>query len=68
MAEIIPRTRSPSPGVAGALTISCMWATLMSWHATAPITGIANRSHSRRWVCACLRDHCSRAGSRSGHR
>jgi hypothetical protein len=27
---IIPPTRSPSPGVAGAPTISCMWATLMS--------------------------------------
>ena len=32
------------------------------------MTGATNRSHSRRWVWACLRDHCSPAGSRSGDR
>jgi hypothetical protein len=29
----------------------------MSWQVTAAMTGAANRSHSLRWVCACLRDH-----------
>jgi hypothetical protein len=38
---------------------------LMSWQATAPMTGAANRSHSRRWVSACLRDHRSLTGRRS---
>ena len=56
-AEIIPRTRSPSPAVGAALTIACVCPVLMSWQMTAPMTGAANRSHSRRWVCACLRDH-----------
>jgi hypothetical protein len=35
---------------------------------TAPMTGTANRSHSLRWVCACLRDHRRPTGSRSGSR
>ena len=35
---------------------------LMSWQVTAPMTGAANRSHSRRWVWACLRDHRCSAG------
>jgi len=40
-----------------------------SWRATvgiAPMTGAANRSHSLRWVCAYLRDHCPWTGRRSG--
>ena len=53
-AEIIPRTRSPSPAVGAALTICCMCQVLMSWQVTAPMTGAANRSHSLRWVCACF--------------
>jgi hypothetical protein len=59
---------SPSPAVGAALTILCVCSVLMSWHATAPMTGTANRSHSLRWVSACLRDHRSRTGSRSGSR
>jgi hypothetical protein len=38
-------------------------ATRMSWQATAPMTGAANRAHSRRWVSACRRDHGLPAGS-----
>ena len=38
----------------------------MSWQVTASMTGTANRSHSRRWVWACLRDQRSWTGSRSG--
>ena len=45
-----------------------MSATRMSWQQTAPMTGATNRSHSRRWVSACLRDHGLPAGCRSGHR
>ena len=67
-AEIISRTRSPSPAVGAALTIACVCAVLMSWQATASMTGEANRSHNLRWVCACLRDQRSFNGSRSGSR
>ena len=67
-AEIMPRTRPPSPGVGAALTIFCMCLVVMSWQMTAPMTGAANRSHSRRWVCACLRDHCRWTGRRSADR
>jgi hypothetical protein len=56
-AEIIPRTRSPSPAVGAALTIFCMWLALMSWQVTAAMTGVAYSAHSLPWVCACLRDH-----------
>ena len=38
----------------------------MSWHVTAPMTGAANRSHSRRWVSACLRDQRSSTGQPVG--
>ena len=61
-AEIILCTRSPSPAVGAALTIFCVCRVLMSWQVTAPMTGAANRSHSRRWVSACLRDHRSLDG------
>jgi hypothetical protein len=37
------------------LTIFCAWPGVMSWQATAPMTGAANRWHRRRWVSACLR-------------
>ena len=67
-AESIPCTRSPSPAVGAALTICWVCQVLMSWQVTAPMTGAANRSHSRRWVWACLRDHRSSTGSRSGSR
>ena len=67
-AEIIRWTRLPSPGVGAALTIFCVWPVLMSWQVTASMTGAANRSHSRRWVSACLRDHRLSAGRRSGSR
>jgi len=40
----------------------------MSWQVTTSMTGAANLSHSRRWVCACLRDHCWATGRRSGSR
>ena len=33
-----------------------------------PMTGATNRSHSRRWVSACLRDHGRPAGCRSADR
>jgi hypothetical protein len=56
------------PGVGAALTICCMCPVVMSWHVTVPMTGAANRSHSLRWVCACLRDHCPWTGRRSGDR
>jgi hypothetical protein len=49
MAEIIAWTLAPSPGVDAALTTRCMWLVLMSWQATASMTGAANRSHRRRW-------------------
>ena len=65
-AEIIPWTRLPFPGVGAALRIFCMCPVLMSWQTTASMTGAANRSHSLRWVCACLRDHCPWTGRRSG--
>ena len=67
-AESIPATRAPSPAVGAALTIFCVCRILMSWQVTVPMTGAANRSHSLRWVCACLRDHCPSGGSRSGSR
>ena len=54
----------PCPGNVGqlTLTIRCPSATLMSWQAgILPMTGATNRSHSRRWVCACLRDQRSSA-------
>ena len=68
IAETIRRTRSPSPAVGAALTIAWVCRVLMSWQATAPMTGAANRWHSRRWVSACLRDHCRSGGNRSGLR
>ena len=40
----------------------------MSWQVIAAMTGATNRSHSRRWVSACLRDHGRPAGCRSGDR
>jgi hypothetical protein len=49
-AEIMARTRLPSPGVGAALTIVCMYPVVMSWQMTVPMTGTANRSHSRFWV------------------
>ncbi len=68
-AESIPCTRSPSPAADAALTICCVCEVLMSWQVTTLMTGAANRSHSRRWVCACLRGHRSRpaAGPGSGN-
>ncbi|HEX7162628.1 MAG TPA: hypothetical protein VF223_15505 [Trebonia sp.] len=51
-----------------AFTIAWVCPVLMSWQVTAPMTGTANRSHSRRWVSACLRDHRRSADSRSGSR
>ena len=68
MADSIRWTRSPSPAVGAALTIFCVWLTVMSWQVTAPMTGVAYRWHRRRWVSACLRDHRSATGSRSGLR
>jgi len=50
--------------VGAALTIFGMWPVVMSWQVTVPMTGAANRSHIRRWVCACLRDHRSSTGRR----
>ena len=50
-------SRAPSPAVGAALTARCMSATLMSWQVIAAMTGATNRSHSRRWVSACLADH-----------
>ena len=67
-AESIRWTRSPSPAVGAALTICWVCEVVMSWQVTAPMTGAANLSHSRRWVWACLRDQRSCTGSRSGSR
>jgi hypothetical protein len=65
-AEIIRWTRSLSPAVGAALTIRCMWEVLMSWQVTEAMTRAANRSHSRRWVSACLRDQRFRTGGGRG--
>ena len=40
----------------------------MSWQVIAAMTGATNRSHSRRWVSACLADHGLPAGCRAGDR
>jgi Transcriptional regulatory protein, C terminal len=64
MADRHRRSHLPSPAVGAALTASCMSATLMSWQVIAAMTGATNRSHSRRWVSACLRDHGSLGGCR----
>ena len=61
-------SRAPSPAVGAALTARCMSATLMSWQVIAAMTGATNRSHSRRWVSACLADHGRPAGCRAGER
>ena len=61
-------SRAPSPAVGAALTAFCMSATLMSWQMMAVMTGATNRSHSRRWVSACLADHGLLAGCRPGDR
>ena len=61
-------SRAPSPAVGAALTARCMSATLMSWQVIAAMTGATNRSHSRRWVSACLADHGLPAGCRAGER
>ena len=68
MADRHRRSRAPSPAVGAALTICCMSAKRMSWQQIAAMTGATNRSHSRRWVSACLRDHGRPAGCRSGDR
>jgi hypothetical protein len=47
-ADSIRWTRPPSPAVGAALTIFCAWPTVMSWQVTVPMTGAANRWHSRR--------------------
>ncbi len=52
-----PRPPPPSPPVGAALTIRCMWPTLMSWQATAAMTGAAYTARSLPWVCACLHGH-----------
>jgi hypothetical protein len=54
--------------VGAALTAFCMSATLMSWQVMAAMTGATNRSHSRRWVSACLADHGLAAGYRPANR
>ena len=68
MADRHRRSRAPSPAVGAALTMRCMSATVMSWQLTPAMTGATNRSHSRRWVSACLRDHGRPTGCRSGYR
>ena len=68
MADRHRRSRAPSPAVGAALTMRCMSARRMSWQQTAAMTGATNRSHSLRWVSACLRDHGRPAGCRSGDR
>ncbi|HEX7164244.1 MAG TPA: hypothetical protein VF223_23750 [Trebonia sp.] len=67
-ADSIRCTRSPSLAVGAALTIFCAWTVVMSWQATAPMTGTANRWHRLRWVYACFRDHRFATGRRSGLR
>jgi hypothetical protein len=68
MADRARRSRAPSPAVGAAFTTFCISAILMSWQQIPAMTGKTNRSHSRRWVSACLGDQACPAGCRSADR
>jgi hypothetical protein len=45
------------------LMIFCARRIVMFWQVTPPMTGAANRSHSRLWLSACLLDQRASTGS-----